>query len=62
MSDPTGRSPKARTQSHATRTLPGVGGSESPRKTVGSRHKNMGAGKKKYGPGTGKNQGDGEGT
>ena len=59
MSNPTENSPKAKRN---PKTLPGKDGSESARKTVGSRHGAMGAGKRKYGPGTGKNQGDGTGT
>ena len=59
MSDPTGRSPKS---SRNPKTLPGDSGSESGRKDVGKRHGYKGDGTKKYGPGTGKNQGDGTGT
>ena len=59
MSNPTGNSPKAKRNN---KKLPGDGGSESGRKTVGQRHGFMGTGMKKYGPGTGKNQGEGDGT
>jgi hypothetical protein len=58
MSNPNGTSPKS---NRNPKSLPGKSGSESGRKTVGQRHGAMGAGKKKFGPGTGKNQGDGLG-
>ena len=58
MSNPNGTAPKAKRNN---KKLPGKDGSESSSKTVGGRHGAMGAGKKKYGPGTGKNQGDGLG-
>ena len=58
MSNPTENSPKSKRNN---KKLPGKDGNESSRKTVGGRHGPMGAGKKKFGPGTGKNQGDGLG-
>ena len=41
---------------------PGKDGSESSSRTVGGKHGFQCTGKKKMGPGSGKNQGDGAGT